>query len=107
LGTDFLPHDTCVGEGAGPIWDRTQEQLGSTDRGIVTSRAVLLKAIRQVQAGGPAPANHYNPDQNWTPSVWARSDVLLSRSIDWRRYWEDEVVRAELQTVTASAGVPT
>src|SRR6266545_7898101 len=56
LGTNFLPHDTCATEGAGPIQDRTQEHLGSTDRGILAARLVLLRAVRDVQAGRPAPA---------------------------------------------------
>src|SRR5581483_7869000 len=67
LGTNFLPHDTCVTEGAGPIQDRTQEHLGATDRGIFAARQVLLRAIRDVQAGRPAPGLARPGDAPWNP----------------------------------------
>ena len=99
LGTNFLPHDTCVGEGAGPIQDRTREHLGSTDRGILAARKVLMDAIRAVQAGREAPALARDPDRQWTPNIWARSDVLLPTGADWHRYWDSEPIKASLTTV--------
>jgi hypothetical protein len=42
--------DVAVQEGMGPIPDRTQEHLGSTDRAIVTMRRLLLEATRSVEA---------------------------------------------------------
>ncbi|HEY3303743.1 MAG TPA: Rieske 2Fe-2S domain-containing protein [Candidatus Binatia bacterium] len=47
----FAAQDTCVVEGEGPIQDRTQEHLASSDRVIVAERKLLLKAIRDVQEG--------------------------------------------------------
>ena len=44
--------DVAVQEGMGPIVDRTQEHLGSTDRAIITMRRQLLDAIRTVEKGG-------------------------------------------------------
>ena len=44
--------DVAVQEGMGPIADRSQEHLGSTDRPIVTLRRLLLEATRAVEAGG-------------------------------------------------------
>jgi phthalate 4,5-dioxygenase len=44
--------DVAVQEGMGPIVDRSQEHLGSTDRAIVTMRRLLLEATRTVEAGG-------------------------------------------------------
>jgi len=44
--------DVAVQEGMGPIVDRSQEHLGSTDRAIVAMRRQLLEAIRTVEAGG-------------------------------------------------------
>jgi phenylpropionate dioxygenase-like ring-hydroxylating dioxygenase large terminal subunit len=99
LGANFLPHDVCVTEGAGPIQDRTQEHLGSTDKGVVVARLVLLRAIRDVQDGREAPAVVRDPDSQWAPRVWARSDVLLPSDVDWRRYWENESAQAQLATV--------
>jgi hypothetical protein len=99
LGADFLPHDTCATEGAGPIQDRTQEHLSYTDKGIIASRQRLLDAIRAVQAGGEAPAVVRDPHALWQPEVIARSDVLLPQSIDWHNYWRSEAIERELATV--------
>jgi phenylpropionate dioxygenase-like ring-hydroxylating dioxygenase large terminal subunit len=70
--------DFAVQEGMGPIVDRSQEYLGSTDRAIVTLRNILLEAMDKVERGEPAPgadpATHRGirpydgvvpPDANW------------------------------------------
>jgi hypothetical protein len=44
--------DVAVQEGMGPIADRSEEHLGSTDRAIVMMRRLLLEATRTVEAGG-------------------------------------------------------
>ncbi len=44
--------DVAVQEGMGPIVDRSEEHLGSTDRAIVQMRRLLLEATRVVEAGG-------------------------------------------------------
>src|SRR5262249_12622191 len=44
--------DAAVQEGMGPIVDRSQEHLGSTDRAIIAMRRLLLEAVRAVEAGG-------------------------------------------------------
>ena len=44
--------DVAVQEGMGPITDRSEEHLGSTDRAIVQMRRLLLEATRTVEAGG-------------------------------------------------------
>ncbi len=36
----------------GPIVDRSEEHLGSTDRAIIAMRRLLLEAARTVEAGG-------------------------------------------------------
>ncbi len=47
--------DFALQEGMGPIVDRSEEYLGSTDRAIVTLRNVLLEAMIAVEKGEPAP----------------------------------------------------
>jgi hypothetical protein len=44
--------DAAVQEGMGPIVDRSEEHLGSTDRAIIAMRRLLLEAVRTVEAGG-------------------------------------------------------
>ena len=49
--TGINTQDVAVQEGMGPIVDRSEEHLGSTDRAIVQMRRLLLEATRSVEAG--------------------------------------------------------
>lgn len=80
--------------------DRTQEHLGAADRGIIVARQVLLRAIRDVQAGREPPGLVRDPNSRWAPEFVARSDALLPSSVDWHNYWRDETLTSELATVT-------
>jgi len=46
-----LAQDCMAWESAGPIWDRTQERLGTSDRGIVMFREMLKRESAKVQSG--------------------------------------------------------
>ena len=70
--------DRAVQESMGPIVDRSLEFLGPADMAIVTTRRMLIDAIRTVQDGG-APlgtGNSYYP-------VRAMQN-LIPNSVDWR-----------------------
>lgn len=47
--------DHAVQESMGPIVDRSREHLGTTDKAVVTSRLLLLKAIAAVEEGADPP----------------------------------------------------
>ncbi len=47
--------DIALQEGMGPIVDRSKENLGSTDRAVVTTRRLLLDATHAVESGGQLP----------------------------------------------------
>jgi nitrite reductase/ring-hydroxylating ferredoxin subunit len=51
MGFDINIHDQWACESQGRIQDRTRENLGSTDKGIVLYRRLLLDAIRRSEAG--------------------------------------------------------
>jgi nitrite reductase/ring-hydroxylating ferredoxin subunit len=51
MGFDINIHDQWACESQGRIQDRTRENLGTTDKGIVLYRRILLDAIRKTQAG--------------------------------------------------------
>ena len=53
---EFISQDFMVTESMGPIYDRTQEQLGTSDKAIIRMRRLLLAAAKRVAAGEPAPA---------------------------------------------------
>jgi phenylpropionate dioxygenase-like ring-hydroxylating dioxygenase large terminal subunit len=55
MGPSFNVHDGWATVGEGPIQDRTTERLGSTDKGVITARKLLLRAIHEVQEGGEPP----------------------------------------------------
>ncbi len=45
--------DVALQEGMGPITDRTQEHLGTSDRAIAVMRRLLLEAVSAVERGEP------------------------------------------------------
>ena len=51
MGFDINIHDQFACESPGPIADRTKENLGTTDKGIVLFRRILLDSIRRNDAG--------------------------------------------------------
>jgi phenylpropionate dioxygenase-like ring-hydroxylating dioxygenase large terminal subunit len=55
MGNDINVHDQWAVESQGPIQDRTREHLGSTDKGIIAYRRMLVAAIESTQAGEKAP----------------------------------------------------
>ena len=55
MGFDINIHDQWACESQGRIQDRTREHLGSTDKGIVLYRRILVDAIRKNQAGEKPP----------------------------------------------------
>ena len=50
MGTDINIHDQFACESPGPIADRTKENLGSTDKGIVLYRRLLVDALLHFDA---------------------------------------------------------
>jgi phthalate 4,5-dioxygenase len=55
MGFDINIHDQWACESQGRIQDRTREHLGSSDKGIVLYRRILMDAIRRNQAGEKPP----------------------------------------------------
>ena len=52
----FNTQDIAVQEGMGPMVDRSQEHLGTSDRAIVTMRRLLLEATYAIENGEAARA---------------------------------------------------
>jgi hypothetical protein len=63
MGQNFPSHDLFVTESQGAILDRTQENLVTSDIGIVHARRQLLNAIADVQAGKDPVGVCRNPAQ--------------------------------------------
>ncbi len=73
MGMDINVHDQWACESLGPIQDRTREHLGTTDKGIIAFRRMLVKAIESTQAGEAAPM---------LPTVEEAATLTGPRSID-------------------------
>lgn len=70
--------DASLQESMGPIQDRTNEHLCSTDKGIVMARRMLLKAAETVRQGGAPPG--LDPAAQRVRSV----SIELPRADDFR-----------------------
>ncbi len=77
--------DTCIIEGQGPIQNREQEHLVSSDKAIVVARKLLLKAIQDVQEGREAPYVVRDPKLKRFSHLVVISEVIPSGT-DWKGY---------------------
>jgi phenylpropionate dioxygenase-like ring-hydroxylating dioxygenase large terminal subunit len=73
--------DMAVTETMGPIYNRSQEHLGTTDSMIIRARRRWIEAARALQEDGVLPPGVDNP----TVYRQRSGEVLLPRSVDW---WE-------------------
>lgn len=98
MGDDINVHDQWAVESQGPIQDRTREHLGTTDKGIIAYRKLLVEAIESNMRGGAAPLL-IDAEQargfSGPPSIdgigeaadphgyWRRADLERRRKSDW------------------------
>jgi phthalate 4,5-dioxygenase oxygenase subunit len=87
MGFDINVHDQWACESQGPVHDRTREHLGTTDKGIVLYRRLLLDAIQRHAAGG-APA--MRPDAQSAPD-WTGPAAIdaIAPAERWEAYWQE------------------
>ncbi|MBM2811724.1 MAG: phthalate 4,5-dioxygenase [Chloroflexi bacterium] len=86
LAVGFNAQDACATEGAGPIQDRTDEHIAYTDRVISASRALLFRAMRDVEEGRDPQHVIRDPAANGPPEILVRTDVILG-DVPWREHW--------------------
>jgi hypothetical protein len=77
---DFVSQDFLVTESMGPIYDRTQEQLGSTDKAISRMRHILISAAKGLAQGKEPPATGDGLDFR---SIYG-AEKILEPGEDWR-----------------------
>jgi phthalate 4,5-dioxygenase oxygenase subunit len=83
---EFISQDFMVTETMGPIYDRSQEHLGTSDKAIIRMRRLLLAAARHVAEGGDAPAVEGDLDYRSIRSA----EKILEPGEDWRALGTDE-----------------
>ena len=84
--TGLNTQDFALQEGMGPICDRSQEHLGTSDRAIIAMRQLLLEATDDVEAGRVPRGADSQTCRNVRPV-----DGFVERDADWR-----DVLRNEL-----------
>jgi phthalate 4,5-dioxygenase len=77
---DFVSQDLMVTESMGPVYDRTQEQLGSTDKAISRMRHILLTAAKDLAEGKEPPAVAAGLDY----ASIRGAEKILEPGEDWR-----------------------
>jgi phthalate 4,5-dioxygenase len=101
IGSIFLQEQAAT-ESMGPIYDRTQERLGTSDVMVIRTRKRLLDAVQALRDCGQSPPGVDNPE------VYAirSGGVVLPRTASWleattelRRGWakHPDLTRAVLR----------
>ena len=88
MGMDINVHDQWAVESPGPIYDRTQEHLGSADKGITAFRKSLINSIKLVAAGKSTP---FNFGVKETPKLYGPMAIDTIVSVeDWQNSWKTQ-----------------
>lgn len=69
----------CNEDGIEPIYDRSKEHLGTTDRMVIYARRAMLRAVKTLRDEGKLPANVDNVDLDRVRSASA----ILPEGADW------------------------
>ena len=102
MGHDINVHDQWACESPGSITDRTRENLGGTDKGIVLYRRLLGDAIRGCAAGGPAPMS---PDAQSARTLTGPPAIDgIGPIASWNEYWKECDARRRRECAWASPG---
>jgi hypothetical protein len=86
LGPWFHTHDLYATESPGPIYDRTQEHLGYSDRAIILMRRQLLQAIQALDEQRDPLHVVRDPDANDFGHVVVVSQTIAANEDVWS-YW--------------------
>jgi len=90
MGFNFQAHDAFATESQGPIQDRTEEHLVSSDKAIVAARKLLLAGMADVGEGRDPLHVIRNPQVNDLLHLQVFSEVVPS-SVDSKRHVRDRV----------------
>jgi phthalate 4,5-dioxygenase oxygenase subunit len=79
---DFVSQDLMVTESMGPIYDRSQERLGTIDKAIIKMRSLLVRSAKKLAADSTPPPALAGPGNDFT--VLRGADKILEDGEDWR-----------------------
>ncbi len=78
--TDFGSQDLLATESMGPIYDRSQEHLGTTDKAIIRMRQILINAAKDLEKGIEPPCL----DATLPYHEIRSGEKILAPGEDWR-----------------------
>ncbi len=97
MGINFQAHDAFATESQGPVQDRTNEHVVSSDKAIVASRKLLLSAMQDVKDGKEPRHVIRDPKANRFSHLVVLSE-LLPASTNWKQYVKQ--LESQYQTQT-------
>ena len=101
---DFLNHDACATESMGPIFDRSKEHLGVSDKAVIAVRKFLLSSVKDLQNGKELPHLVHHPEHNWFPHVDCFA-YLLPTGLTWRQHFDYLTVSARKENPASFASM--
>jgi hypothetical protein len=94
MGFNFQAHDAFATESQGPIQDRTQEHVVSSDKAIVAARKLLLNAMKDLSEGREPQHVIKDLAANRLWHLQALSEVI-PQSVDYKEHAQNRI--AEIQ----------
>jgi phthalate 4,5-dioxygenase oxygenase subunit len=94
MGLNFQAHDAFATESQGPVQNRTEEHLVSSDKAIVAARKLLSNAIKDAKNGRDPQHVIRDAKSNQLLHLQVFSE-LISASADWKQYTKERI--AEIQ----------
>jgi hypothetical protein len=76
--------DGCATESMGPIYDRSKEHLGYSDKTIIALRKMLMRAVGAVREGKDPPHIIRDPENNDFTKLRSLKGVLPAGT-PWRK----------------------
>ncbi len=76
--------DRAVQESMGPVFDRTQEHLGTSDKAVIFYRRLILRKLNEMDQDLALPGTAEGLDLNQrAASVYMRSDMPWQQAVRW------------------------
>lgn len=100
---DFLNEDACATETMGPIYDRSKEHLGVSDKAVIAVRRYLISAVQAFQRGQEPPHIVTDGSANQFPHIDTLAQVIPPGT-SWREQFPHLTQAAP--TRAAASGTP-
>ena len=94
MGDSFPVHDAFACESMGPIQDRTQENLATSDRIIAQARRLITDSIKKVQDGELPLHVMRGANRNDVSHIVVVSEVVPNE-VNHKEFWKTKIIRPQ------------